>query len=172
MAGVWDRFLGFLGFEEETAVDEVEPAVALAAQGGGGGAALRLHDDVPVMRRVRPGRVAGWAEERESRAAVAPRGGGTVTRLVTGVPGVVVVAPKKFEDAQEAADHLRAGKPVILHIEGMDRDLTQRLVNFLAGSTYALSGEMHRVGSIVLFVPAGIEVTLPFSMRISEREGK
>ncbi len=173
MAGVWDRLLGFLGFEEEVEEPEEETAVPLAAQGGG--TPLRLREQAPAARRVRAARPASWtgaAEERsEPRGAQASRGA-TVTRLVAGLPGVVVSAPKRFEDAQEAADHLRAGKPVILHADGLDRELTQRLVNFLAGSTYALGGEMHRVGSVVLFAPAGVEVTLPFSLRMSERDDR
>ena len=175
MAGVWDRLLGFLGFEEEVEEPEEETAVPLAAQGGG--TPLRLREQAPAARRVRAARPAssswtGATEERsEPRGAQASRGA-TVTRLVAGLPGVVVSAPKRFEDAQEAADHLRAGKPVILHADGLDRELTQRLVNFLAGSTYALGGEMHRVGSVVLFAPAGVEVTLPFSLRMSERDDR
>jgi cell division inhibitor SepF len=169
MAGVWDRLLGLLGFEEELDEPEAEAAMPLAAQGGG--APVRLREPAAAPRRVRPARAPAWnpSEERaEARTAATPRA--TVTRLVAGLPGVVVSAPKRFEDAQEAADHLRAGKPVILHADGLDRELTQRLVNFLAGSTYALGGEMHRVGSVVLFAPAGVEVTLPFSLRMSERE--
>jgi cell division inhibitor SepF len=164
--GVWDRLLAFLGFEEEAEEGE-EPATAAVPLAAVQGGAYRASDAVASHRRPRGLR----AEDRsEVRATGAPRGA-TVTRLVAGVPGVVVSAPKRFEDAQEAADHLRAGKPVILHVEGMDRELTQRLVNFLAGSTYALGGEMHRIGSVVLFAPAGVEVTLPISLRLAEREG-
>lgn len=183
MAGLWDRFLGFLGFEEEPEDDVVEPAAGVAAaQAGGsgvGGASAsgwRPHDDgtlaVAARRSARAARLAAWQEERaEARAAGVARGA-NVTRLHPGLPGLVVAAPKRFEDAQEIADHLRSGKPVILHGEGLERDLAQRLVHFLMGATYALGGEMHRVGSVVLFAPAGVDVTLPFTLRLAEREGR
>jgi cell division inhibitor SepF len=97
---------------------------------------------------------------------------GNVTRLVAALPGMVVVAAHRFEDAQEGADHLKTGRPVILHLEGLDHEVGQRIVNFLMGAAYALGGEMHRIGQIVLFVPAGVEVTIPLSLRMAEREGK
>lgn len=170
-AGMWDRMLAFLGFEEEPEEEEEAVAVSLpvlaSAAQGGGVAGVR---EEALRRRagsVRPVRSAWSAEDR----GVAP-GRGNVTRLVPAFPGFVVAAPKRFEEAQEVADSLKAGKPVLLHLEGAERELAQRLVNFLAGSVYALGGEMHRVGAAVLFVPAGVEVSLPLSLRMGERDGR
>lgn len=173
--GVWDRMLAFLGFEEEEV--EEEPAVAsqaLAPAVHGQGGAIR--EDLPRRRAVptlRAARPAWNGEERpaEFRSGGSGRGA-TVTRLVQSFPGFVVAAPRRFEESQEVADHLKAGKPVLLHLEGVEREPAQRMVNFLAGSVYALGGEMHRIGPAVLFVPAGVEVTMPLSLRIGEREGR
>jgi cell division inhibitor SepF len=163
---LWDRMLAWLGFEAEELEDE-EPALAAVSLAAGGGAAGRL--DGRQRRALRAAR-GGFAEEAAParpnvRAA-------TVTRISAALPGLVVVAPRRFEEAQEAADHLKAGQPVILHLEGMDRELAQRLINFLAGSVYALGGEMHRVGAVVIFAPAGVDVTLPLSLRIAERDAR
>lgn len=176
-SGVWDRMLAFLGFEEEPV--EEEPAVSLQALAPAvhGQGQVVAREDLPRRRAVaavRPARPAWTGEERgpEFRGAAGSGRSATVTRLVQAFPGFVVAAPKRFEESQEVADHLKAGKPVLLHLEGVERELAQRLINFLAGSVYALGGEMHRVGSAVLFVPAGVEVTMPLSLRMGEREGR
>lgn len=182
-AGMWDRMLAFLGFEEE--MDEEEEvaagrtASALGAYVDRAAVGVGAHESVAAVggrvdaARRRTGRAqrGGFGDERagEGRALVRS---GNVTRLVPTVAGIVVSAPRRFEDSQESADHLKAGQPVILHLDGMDRELAQKVINFLAGSVYALGGEMHRVGSVVVFVPAGIDVTLPLSLRMAERDTK
>jgi len=175
-AGMWDRMLGFLGFEEE--VEEEDGALAAplpAINSVGHGSAHGSVRDVERRRggAVRQGRAAwGPVERAEHRGGAAASRSANVTRLVPAFPGFVVAAPKRFEESQEVADHLKGGKPVLLHLEGLERELAQRLINFLMGSVYALGGEMHRVGAAVLFVPAGVEVTLPLSLRMGEREGR
>ncbi len=170
MAAVWDRVLAFLGYEEEPeeedVAEEVAPAVAVAARYA---APVSRADSV----RRRPSGRPAWGEDRPERGERLSGRPATVTRLVpSGFPGMVVASPKRFEEAEETVAHLKAGKPVLLHTDGLDRELGQRLVTFLMGGVCALGGEMHRVGSVFLFVPAGVEVTLPLALRIGEREGR
>ncbi|HEY8449833.1 MAG TPA: cell division protein SepF, partial [Bacillota bacterium] len=71
------------------------------------------------------------------------------------------LTPRGFDDVQQVADHLKARRPVVLNLEGSERDVAQRIINFLSGTIYALSGEMHRIGSHVLFfAPGGVEVSV------------
>lgn len=50
---------------------------------------------------------------------------------------------------------------MVVNLEYTDRDLSHRIVNFLSGTIYALNGEMHQVGShVVFFAPGGVEVTV------------
>lgn len=166
-ASVVDRVLTFLGFEE------VEEEVA---DGEDSMSAHEVADKAPPLRgRKRSPRPRHSAAEerapqveREQRSNVVRSG--NVARLIPSFPGMVVASPKRFEDAQEVADNLRAGKPVILQVEGMDGEIAKKIVHFLMGAVYALGGELHRIGAVVLFVPAGVEVTLPLSLRMAERE--
>ncbi len=183
-AGMWDRMLAFLGFEEDV---EEEEEVAVAATGRAASGLGAYADRTAMgMAHSEPATAVGGRGEAARRRG-RPRGSlsddrsadgrslvrsGNVTRLVNNVAGIVVSAPRRFEDSQESADHLKAGQPVILHLDGMDRELAQKVINFLAGSVYALGGEMHRVGSVVVFVPAGIEMTLPLSLRMAERDSR
>ncbi len=166
---MWDRMLAFLGFEEEQEGEEEEGVVSSVP------AAVPATARHETRRRppVRASRGVFADEPAPVAGRTPPRGGGaTVTRIAGPALGIVVSAPKRFEEAQEVADHLKGGQPVVLHLDGMERDLAQRLINFLAGSVYALGGEMHRVGSVVLFAPSGVEVTLPIALRIAERDGR
>lgn len=72
---------------------------------------------------------------------------------------VVVVEPQQFDDVQEIADHLRNRKPVIVNLEKVDNDLARRIVDFLSGAVYAVSGALQKVGGgIFLFVPSNVDI--------------
>ena len=46
---------------------------------------------------------------------------------------VVLVKPERFENASEIADHLREKRTVVLNLEGTNKDVARRLVDFLSG---------------------------------------
>ena len=170
-AGMWDRVLGFLGFEEDVEEPAAEAEAAPVAMAAGTGTrGYARHEAVVGERRAR--RVQRPAPSEAHADVRGYTRSGNITHLVQGLPGLVVEAPRRFEDAQEAADHLKAGRPVILHLDGLDREVGQRIVNFLMGAAYALGGAMHRVGAIIVFAPAGVEVSIPLSLRLSDRDGK
>lgn len=72
---------------------------------------------------------------------------------------IVVIEPRSFDEARAGADHLKARRPVIVNLTDADRDLARRIVDFTCGVTYAVDGQMQRVGDhIFLFVPSTIAV--------------
>jgi len=72
---------------------------------------------------------------------------------------VVVCDPKIFEDCQAVADNLKNRRPVIVNLEGADKELAKRVVDFVSGTTYALNGSMQKVGNgIFLFVPSNMDI--------------
>lgn len=117
--------------------------------------------------------------EEEPRAAAAPeppaveepvdayaaRGGARRGTLVS-LPSqtrqnfrVLVVEPRSFDEVQTVADQLKSRRPVILNLEGIDKDLAGRMVNFLNGAIYALGGETQRVSTtIFFFAPPGTDI--------------
>ncbi len=73
---------------------------------------------------------------------------------------VVVCVPKVFEDCQFIADHLKNRRPVIVNLEEADKELAKRVVDFVSGTTYALTGSMQKVGNgIFLFVPSNMDIS-------------
>ena len=73
---------------------------------------------------------------------------------------VVLVKPERFENASEIADHLREKRTVVLNLEGTNKDVARRLVDFLSGVAYARGGSLSRIsGGVYLVTPAGVNIT-------------
>lgn len=73
---------------------------------------------------------------------------------------VVVMEPKSFEEAQNIADQLKTRRPVIVNLENAEKVLAKRIVDFISGTTYALNGNMQKVGNgIFLFVPNNVDIS-------------
>lgn len=74
---------------------------------------------------------------------------------------VVVSEPASFDEVQSVADQLKSRRPVIVNLEGMDKEAAQQLLHFLYGTIYALDGTMQRIStSIFLFAPPNVEVAV------------
>ncbi len=57
------------------------------------------------------------------------------------------VRPRRFDQAQEVADAFKSGTPVIMNLEGTERDVARRLIDFGSGICYALDGTMEKVAT-------------------------
>lgn len=72
---------------------------------------------------------------------------------------VMVVEPLSFDDAQHIADHLKNKKPVVINFENTDTEIAKRIIDFISGTTYALSGNIQKVGNnIFLCAPNNVDV--------------
>ena len=72
---------------------------------------------------------------------------------------VAVFAPRAFSDVTEIADALRSRQVAIVNLQGADRSLLQRVVDFTSGVTYTIDGRIQKLAeSIYLVVPAGVTV--------------
>jgi cell division inhibitor SepF len=57
------------------------------------------------------------------------------------------VRPRRFDQAQEVADKFKEGQPVIMNLEGADREVARRLIDFASGLCYGLDGSMEKVAN-------------------------
>ena len=105
------------------------------------------------------------------RVAAGGTSGGTVNAVRSVAPAKVhVVEPKAFNDAQEIGDRLRSATPVIVNLQGLDRDLQRRLIDFASGLCYALAGTMSKVGDqVFLLTPPNVEVSDDEKDRLRDR---
>jgi cell division inhibitor SepF len=89
----------------------------------------------------------------------------TVLRSVRGANGrsdvrVHLVIPKSFNDAQQVADKFKDSIPVVLNLQGVDTDLSKRLIDFASGLTYALDGGMQRIADkVFMLTPRNVEIS-------------
>ncbi|MCR5430357.1 MAG: cell division protein SepF [Eubacterium sp.] len=73
---------------------------------------------------------------------------------------VCVIKPTSFDFATDIIDRLLEGKAVVLNLEGLKLDLSQRIVDCVSGGCYAISGNLQRVsGYIYLVTPGQIEIS-------------
>ena len=78
---------------------------------------------------------------------------------------VVVYDPKTPEDVQRLIDYLKRREPAIINLDRTPPDVAQRILDFVAGATYALSGSIHRIANnIFLLSPEGVEITVPYDI--------
>lgn len=80
-------------------------------------------------------------------------------RRAHGVGEVSLFAPRAFADVTEIADALRARQVVIVNLQGVDRGLLQRVVDFTSGVAYTLDGKIQKLAdAMYLIVPPGTPV--------------
>jgi cell division inhibitor SepF len=85
---------------------------------------------------------------------------------------VHLVVPRSFNDAQTIADRFKDYTPVILNLQGVDSELSKRLIDFASGLTYALDGGMQRIADkVFLLTPANVEVSAEQRAQLLERGG-
>ena len=77
---------------------------------------------------------------------------------------MMIVEPETFEDSQSIADYLRDRKPVVINFESTPDDISKRVVDFVSGATYAIDGNIQKVGKDI-FLCAPSNITLDRSKR-------
>jgi cell division inhibitor SepF len=76
---------------------------------------------------------------------------------------VVVLQPETYDEAQDICDHIKQKKPVIINLDKMDRDIAQRIMDFVSGSCYTLNGNLQRVtNNIFIIAPENIDIAGDF----------
>jgi cell division inhibitor SepF len=99
-----------------------------------------------------------------------PVGGGRPANGRSNDVRVHLVVPKSFNDAQQVADKFKDSIPVILNLQGVDSDLSKRLIDFASGLTYALDGGMQRIADkVFMLTPRNVEISAEERARLIEK---
>lgn len=76
---------------------------------------------------------------------------------------VVVIQPETYDEAQAVCDHIKSQRPVIINLEQLERNVAQRIMDFVSGSCYTLNGNLQRVtNNIFIIAPENIDVAGDF----------
>ncbi|MBR1529063.1 MAG: cell division protein SepF [Oscillospiraceae bacterium] len=65
---------------------------------------------------------------------------------------VVLVKPEVFTDAKAIADHLISRKTVVLNLETASPENRRRIIDFLVGVSYAISGSLKPVANLTYII--------------------
>ncbi len=173
MASLWRRTMVYLGlvddeeYEEYDTYEEPPPPAPVQPQRQ---APRRTAMPEPSFE-PEPSSVGVRTLPREPDSGVTIQRPAVVRPITTTQqPKVHVVAPGGFNDAQEIGDKLKANQPVIVNLQGVNRDLSRRLIDFASGLTYGLGGQMERVAEqVFLLTPSNVEVPAEEKRRLQER---
>ncbi len=130
-ARLWEKVLNLLGFGDDEEPEGLEPP-----RGGARHAA-----------ESSPG--------RPGRNVVALSGGRPATQGMF----ITISRPRSIDEARAAAEQIRAGRPVVLNLQEVDREAGRRILDFIGGAIYAVGGEMHLIGpGVILMAPGNVTV--------------
>lgn len=83
---------------------------------------------------------------------------------------LVVMQPENFEDAQNIGDHLKNKKPIVVNLEGLEKESARRVVDFLSGAVYALDGSIQRVSTnIFIIAPNNVDIMADFKEELRNK---
>jgi cell division inhibitor SepF len=173
---VWNRTLVYFGIAEEDDEEWDEDGYVTNEE------LERTYSERPNVRRLSTRRRASSKEFDDWTDPEPTQGRSTAARQrrpeLTPVPPqnasvrVHLVVPRSFNDAQTIADRFKAYTPVILNLQGVDSELSKRLIDFASGLTYALEGGMQRIADkVFLLTPANVEVSAEQRAQLLERGG-
>lgn len=79
-----------------------------------------------------------------------------------GTKNVEFLYPTRFEDVQFVINYLKEGESVVLNLNNMNSDDSQRLLDCTSGAIYALNGNIRHVdNNIFLLTPEGFNIKTP-----------
>ena len=82
---------------------------------------------------------------------------------------VKVMEPRSFEDAATIVQHLRNRKTIVLNLHLLDKEQSQRTIDFVCGAAHALDGKPQKVGDLVfVFTPSN--VTLSVDVNVNQNK--
>jgi cell division inhibitor SepF len=183
MASVWKKTMLYLGLGPDDEYDDDEmPAPAQQVQAREPAPVASTRQPPARPRPAAPRQTANLSQGPEEGASVRtlPAAGSDApavkprpaVRPVPATPSAKphVVSPTSFNQAQDVADKFKASQPVILNLQGVDRDLARRLIDFSSGLCYGLGGHMEKVAhQVYLLTPTNVELSAEERRRLQER---
>ena len=74
---------------------------------------------------------------------------------------VLVMEPRSFDDAAVIVQHLKERKTVVLNLHLLDKEQSQRTIDFVCGAAHALNGKPQKVGDLVfVFTPSNVTLSV------------
>ena len=91
------------------------------------------------------------AEEKESGSAIGSKkdtyrsAGKAPASYASGQVNMVIIRSNDYSDARTVADHILSNRAVLLNLENCNKEMAQRILDFLSGVVYSQGGDLQRV---------------------------
>jgi len=74
---------------------------------------------------------------------------------------VMVMEPRSFDDAAQIVQYLKERKTIVLNLHLLDKEQSQRTIDFVCGAAHALNGKPQKVGDLVfVFTPSNVTLSV------------
>lgn len=81
------------------------------------------------------------------------------TRVNSAENTMILLEPRAYSESQQIADYLKNGSSVVVNLKRVTPDQAKRIVDFLSGTIYAISGDLQKLGGgIFLCTPRNVNV--------------
>ncbi len=100
------------------------------------------------------------APRQQNTPAEAPRQTGVISGGGAAALEMKIIKPEKYEESTSIADHLLERRTVVLNLEGISKEETRRILDFLTGTTYAIGGQIKRAANFTYVItPKNVDVS-------------
>lgn len=83
---------------------------------------------------------------------------------------VKIVKPSTYEEAADICDDVKNRNIVVINTTGLEQRIAQRLLDFLGGASYALSGNLEEIEKgVYLISPSNVEVNNDLKSELSSK---
>lgn len=82
---------------------------------------------------------------------------------------VMVVEPRSFGEAGQIVQNLKDRKTIVLNLHLLDKEQSQRTIDFVCGAAHALGGKPQKVGDMVfVFTPSNVTLSVDSTANASK----
>lgn len=139
--GIMDKMKNmFFGDEYEDDYDEMD----------------EYEDDVDLSSRQQTNNVASFSRYSNTKRQMT-----AIENINTSVQmGVCMFTPNSLEDAAEVVLQIKDRNIVVVNLENVEYEVSQRISDFLCGASYALEGNIQLISDkIMIIAPVNVEMT-------------
>lgn len=144
------------------------------------------HEDEPESRGgLFKKKAASQPEDREprengsrsmnpfsSRGSKAPAPARSAAPRSSSANEVCIFKPSSIEDSREITETLLQGKAVVINFEGLHVEISQRIIDFISGSCYALDGNLQKISNyIFIATPNSVDISGDFQNLFASDDG-
>lgn len=146
--------------------DDIDEPTEKRGLFGGGKRAAQAEEKEP--RDMGSSRSSNLFNSKPAKPAQSPRG----TSRTAGGNEVCIFKPTSIEDSREITETLLQGKAVVVNFEGLHVEISQRIIDFISGSCYALDGNLQKISNFIFIAtPNSVDISGDFQNLLSNDEG-